>query len=543
MTTASRRNRNVAGVVAVLVLLALALASRANGSVYWGNSIGPGSDAVARANNDGTGVDQSFITGINAPCGVAVDGTHIYWTNSEGTIGRANLDGTGVDQSFITDINAPCGVAVDGTHIYWTDLAFDGGSDRIGRANLDGSGVNEEFISGADSPVAVAVDQAHLYWANNGNLQTIARANLDGTGVDQNFIDGGGLPCGVAVDSAHIYWTSFSTTDIGRANLDGTGVDPSFVDGGDFLPCGVAVDSAHIWWTSANTNADDPAGDAIGRANIDGSGANPTFTTGVHVTGGLAADIASQAEQAAQISVDDVVAVEGDSGQTAFRFNVSLDNAESAAVTVDFATTDGTATPSDYAAGRGTVNFAPGDTSKTVTVQVNGDTTVEPNETFTLNLANASDSATITDGQGVGTIVNDDQAPPAPPAPPVSTSGGKPSSSPGGQAVGPTAAGGAGAQRRFALGKLQLNRKTGTARLAVTVPGPGKVAISGSGVRAAHDRRINAAGTVQVAVAVRGKKQKALNRTHKITVRVKVTYTPIGGTPSSLSKSVSLRKR
>ncbi len=47
-------------------------------------------------------------------------------------------------------------------------------------------------------------------------------------------------------------------------------------------------------------------------------------------------------------------------------------------------------------------------TSQTVTVQVNGDTTVEPNETFNVNLSSATGNATITDTQGVGTIVNDD---------------------------------------------------------------------------------------------------------------------------------------
>jgi hypothetical protein len=79
-------------------------------------------------------------------------------------------------------------------------------------------------------------------------------------------------------------------------------------------------------------------------------------------------------------------------------------------VTVDFTTGDGTATaPSDYAATDGTLTFAPGETAKTVTVQVNGDTRKEPNETFNLNLANATGNATIADGQAVGTIVNDDR--------------------------------------------------------------------------------------------------------------------------------------
>ena len=79
---------------------------------------------------------------------MAVDGQHIYWTNDNGTtIGRANLDGTGVDQSFITGTD-PIGVAVDGHYVYWTNAT----AGTIGRANLDGTGVNQSFITGANDP-------------------------------------------------------------------------------------------------------------------------------------------------------------------------------------------------------------------------------------------------------------------------------------------------------------------------------------------------------------------------------------------------------
>jgi hypothetical protein len=100
---------------------------------------------------------------------------------------------------------------------------------------------------------------------------------------------------------------------------------------------------------------------------------------------------------------------EGNAGQTAFRFTVSLDTPQAAPVTVDVTTSDGTATaPSDYVASNGTVTFAPGETATTITVQVNGDTTREANETFTLNLASAAGNATIADSHAIGTIVNDD---------------------------------------------------------------------------------------------------------------------------------------
>ena len=69
-------------------------------------------------------------------------------------------------------------------------------------------------------------------------------------------------------------------------------------------------------------------------------------------------------------------------------------------MTVDYATADGTATaPSDYDAASGTLTFAAGQTSKTVTVTVNGDTLDEANETFNVNLTNPT-NATIADSQG-----------------------------------------------------------------------------------------------------------------------------------------------
>src|SRR5262249_21301403 len=84
-------------------------------------------------------------------------------------------------------------------------------------------------------------------------------------------------------------------------------------------------------------------------------------------------------------------------------------------VTVDFATADGTATVAgaDYASTTGTVSFGAGETSKTVSVTVNGDTLAEPDETFLVNLSNPV-GGTIADGQATGTITNDDGALPVP---------------------------------------------------------------------------------------------------------------------------------
>ncbi len=110
------------------------------------------------------------------------------------------------------------------------------------------------------------------------------------------------------------------------------------------------------------------------------------------------------------ISIDDVNVVEGDSGLATAVFTVSLSGASDSAIMVDFATAGDTAIEgTDYVATSGTLTFAPGETSKQITVNISGDTDDEPDETFFVNLSSPG-GATITDGQGLGTIQNDDDA-------------------------------------------------------------------------------------------------------------------------------------
>ena len=115
------------------------------------------------------------------------------------------------------------------------------------------------------------------------------------------------------------------------------------------------------------------------------------------------------------LSINDVAVTEGNTGTTNATFAVTLSASSSQTVTVTYTTANGTATAgSDYAAKSGTLTFAPGVTTQPIAVLVMGDATVEPNETFVVNLSGPV-NATIGDSQGVGTITNDDSTPPPPP--------------------------------------------------------------------------------------------------------------------------------
>ena len=111
------------------------------------------------------------------------------------------------------------------------------------------------------------------------------------------------------------------------------------------------------------------------------------------------------------ISTSDASIVEGDFGTSALAFDITLDATSSLPVTVNFATLDGTAAAgSDYLAPLpGTLIFAPGETVKTVVVEIIGDSAIETHENFTLLLSGAI-NATIAKQIGVGAILNDDTA-------------------------------------------------------------------------------------------------------------------------------------
>jgi hypothetical protein len=109
------------------------------------------------------------------------------------------------------------------------------------------------------------------------------------------------------------------------------------------------------------------------------------------------------------LAINDVSAAEGNSGTTAFTFGFGLSQpAGAGGVTIQYATANGTATAgSDYVAASGTVTIPQGATSATVTIDVLGDTATEPDETFFVNIVSAT-GANVSDGQGLGTILNDD---------------------------------------------------------------------------------------------------------------------------------------
>src|SRR5262249_31835048 len=111
-----------------------------------------------------------------------------------------------------------------------------------------------------------------------------------------------------------------------------------------------------------------------------------------------------------RLSITDVTKAEGNKGKTVFTFTVKLLAAYDQPVTVSFQTVNGTATTgdNDYVARTGTITFKPGETTKTITIDVQCDSKREVDEEFYLDLSGNSTNSLITKNRGVGTILNDD---------------------------------------------------------------------------------------------------------------------------------------
>lgn len=196
---------------------------------------------------------------------------------------------------------------------------------------------------------------------------------------------------------------SGQSTTVNYTTVSGTaaaGSDFTATSGTLTFPAGTTTQNITVPVLSDTVNEADEAFTVVLSAPT-----NATIASGTG-TGTITND-----DAASTISIGNVSQAEGDSGTTAFTFPVTLSAPSDQTVSVNYATSDGTANAGgDYNAASGTVTFAPGVTSQSVTVQVVGETTNEANETFTVTLS-APVNATLGTSAATGTIVNDDAIP------------------------------------------------------------------------------------------------------------------------------------
>ena len=195
------------------------------------------------------------------------------------------------------------------------------------------------------------------------------------------------------------------TASVDFATSDGTAT----VAAGDYVMANGALNFAN--GVAAQTVTVDVSGDTTFEGNEAFAVALSNPSAGTTIGQGTGSGTITNDDTQPTISVNDVSLAEGNAGPVAFDFAVTLSNPSSQTITVDTDTDTaaGSATSgTDYTPlANQTITFAPGATTQTVTVDAVGDTALESDETFVLDIHNPT-NATIADGQGTGTILDDD---------------------------------------------------------------------------------------------------------------------------------------
>jgi hypothetical protein len=276
-----------------------------------------------------------------------------------------------------------------------------GGSDGAGANALLGNGdgtfrssVNQ-FFTGGDAAVALGDFNGDGYpdLVSAGVDVAIQVGHGDGTfALPVSYSASGGMHTGLAVSD----FNGDGKLDVVTSDAD-TGTVSLLLGNGN----------GTLTYAGAYAVGASPSAVVVGDFNGDQRPDLATADAGSNNVALLLND-GSWAPTTPSLRISDVSLKEGNTGASAASFTVTLSAPSTQPITVAYATGNGTATAgSDYQVASGTLTFAPGQTSKTITVPVNGDRIAEPNETFAVNLSSPT-NATIADGQGLATILDDE---------------------------------------------------------------------------------------------------------------------------------------
>jgi hypothetical protein len=386
---------------------------------------------VTKLNPTGTALVYSTFLGGTSPYdatpanrgySIAVDGSgNAYVTgvtvadNFPTTPGAFQTALKGYSDGFVTKLNANGSDLLYSTYLGGTGVSSGGDTDQPLRISVDGSG--NAYVAGSTNSTDFPVTPGAFQTTFGGNWDGfVTKFTVDGKGLVYSTSLGGIRPGDLVVDAAGSALIAGSgppglpTPGVSNGTPNGSGdayvarLNPagSGIVYGTYLggtggdeASGLAVDSSgKIYVTGSTLSLDFPV--SAGAFETSANGDEDAFVTK------LTAD--------PMLTISNVSVTEGNAGPVGATFTVSLWSAGTKTVTVNFATADGNARAgSDYQAVSGTLTFAPGETSKTITVLVNGDTLNEAGETFFVNLSGASNAWIGT--RGTGTIIDDDPLP------------------------------------------------------------------------------------------------------------------------------------
>lgn len=243
-----------------------------------------------------------------------------------------------------------------------------------------------------------SVDYTYDAAGNRTTVTTVAPAGANPGAFSINDVSG---------SEGGVLSFTISKSDVGAASVNYATANGTATSGSDYTPVSGTLSFAEgqtskTLSVTANTDTTMEGTETFYLdLSAPSGGATITDNRGVGT-------IANVGGSAPSFSVNNASVSEGGT----LTFTVSMNTSSGVMHNIAYATSNSSASAgSDYVGKSGTLSFAPGETSKTVTVSTIEDTLFENNETLHLGLSNADNGATIGDAQGNGTINNDDSAP------------------------------------------------------------------------------------------------------------------------------------
>ena len=384
-------------------------------------------DPVDGIDNDGNGYADDvhgwdFVHQDNSIYDAADGDDH--GTHVAGTIGAAGGNGIGVAgavwnvEMISTKFLGPNGGYVsDAVKAldYLTDMKTRHGINIVASNNSWGGGGYSQALADAIGRSARA-NILFIAAAGNGGSDGVGDNNDLSANYPSNYntTTAAGYDSVIAVAAISSSGSLASWSNYGATTVDlgapGVGIWSTLPGGTYGSYSGTSMATPHVTGSVALYAATHPgaSGLQIKNAVLDAARNTPTASLNSKTLTNGRLNASDFGNVVTAVNINDVSIVEGNSGTTTATFTVMLSAASAQTITVNFATANGSAASgSDYASNSGTLTFAPGVVSRTISISVFGDTTSEANETFFVNLSGAINAA-ISDGQGLGTILNDD---------------------------------------------------------------------------------------------------------------------------------------
>ncbi len=258
-----------------------------------------------------------LVEGESAPLNVAVDETHVYWTNFQASGSVVRATSSGGNRTVLTDAVSPFDLALDDESVFFTS------DDEIARVPKVG-GASTPLISGTGEPRGVAVDDSDVFYVDLGNADGDVESIPKMGGGEDVLAANESSPRFLTVMNGFVYWTDDADATVSRVAADGMGAVEvlatdqvgawdifstpdllawtNLADVGEvkwlsledlmdertlaisLRPWGIAIDDAHVYWTTEEDGT-------VQRSAVDGEQElAEMIATGLQTPHGIATD-------------------------------------------------------------------------------------------------------------------------------------------------------------------------------------------------------------------------------------------------------------